>query len=289
MPIETISFPTPMQKQEIRELLDHCSRIDGETYEIEFDENFRREGEFNTFLFRLSGEVVAVLNLFTPGTIECEISAYTHPAHRRSGILRQLMETAREELMRRGYREILFVIPGDSNTGSAAAARFGAILSHAEYVMQLDNNLYQRQTPDHGEMTIRQAGMGDRPELLRLAGLSFGDSPEDGERYLEGTLGVPGRSVHIARVDGTLTGMVSMIHGEQKFYIHGLSVFPDFQKRGIGGALLRHKVEEALAVDPEKPVELEVATENPRALALYKRAGFRVVKHYDYHRLSIAG
>ncbi len=306
MQIEAISFPSSGQKREIQSLIGHCTRADKYsvigaeedqvTYELEFDENFRKAGEFNTFLLRLKGKLVAVLNIFAPGSIEGEISAFTLPAHRRSGMFRQLVEAARKELLRRGYSEMLFVVPGDSESGKAAVTHLGGSFAHSEYAMRLDKELYQRQPRDHivptgngqrGQIRIIQAGEKDRQELLRLAGISFGDSAEDGERYLEGTLGVPGRSIHIARLEETLTGMVSMVHGEQKFYIHGLSVFPEFQKRGIGGALLRYKVEEALATDPERPVELEVATENSGALSLYTRSGFRVVTRYDYYRLQI--
>lgn len=328
MKIEPLSFPSKEQQAEIGVLINLCADHDGIDYEIDYDESFRKAGEFNTLLLRRedgplkdaytghdrqpepirNGELVAMINLFTPGRVEGELSAFTHPDFRNQGCFRRLADAARAELARRDYKEMLFVIPGASSSGKAAVERLGGVFSHSEYLMRLeasdsgmdfepglesvssleaDPGMAAAPTASTAPPEIRPAAQEDRPALLGLAGISFGESPEDGERYLEGTFSVPGRSIHLALLEGEAVGMVSMVRGESRSYIHGLCVLPRYRKQGIGGALLRYKIAEARSSDPEKPVELEVATENPGALALYERAGFRVAKRFDYYRMEI--
>ena len=58
-------------------------------------------------------------------------------------------------------------------------------------------------------------------------------------------------------------------------YIHELQLAPEFQRRGIGTAVLQDVIAEATAC--EQPVALSVFTINPRARQLYERVGFEVI------------
>lgn len=68
--------------------------------------------------------------------------------------------------------------------------------------------------------------------------------------------------------DGQLCGFFCLAEGE----LDSLFVFPEFQGRGIGTAVLRH----CQAVSPA--LRLFVFKENIRALALYRRMGFAVTE-----------
>jgi len=283
MQILPIDFPTEAQKQQIRSLVAQCITHDGIPYTIDFDESFRRAGQYNTFVLQEEGRVLAVLNLFTPSSAEGEVSAFTHPDHRRRGYFSLLLEAAQQELLRRGYHRMLFVIPKQSESGRVAAEHAGALFEFSEYLMRLEDDLRKDPVPV-SPVEIRQAEGSDEPDLLILAGISFGDSPEDGARYLEGTFGVPGRSLSVAVVDGRSVAMASMVTEEDRCYIHGLCVLPAYRKRGIGRTLLEYKIAEAAREYPGRSVELEVAAKNPGALSLYTRTGFTVIERYDYYQ-----
>ena len=53
----------------------------------------------------------------------------------------------------------------------------------------------------------------------------------------------------------------------------GLTIHDDFQKMGIGTALLKHRISVARAKKLKK-IHLNVSTENNHALYLYKKVGF---------------
>jgi ribosomal protein S18 acetylase RimI-like enzyme len=80
-----------------------------------------------------------------------------------------------------------------------------------------------------------------------------------------------------------------------EYYLANMAVFPNFQGRGIGSALLEHAEKKARQVGLGK-CSLIVDIENPEAQRLYERFGYRVVfsktypgaagdAHTGYHRM----
>jgi putative acetyltransferase len=84
-----------------------------------------------------------------------------------------------------------------------------------------------------------------------------------------------GRVVGSANVRTRVTGVLSL----------GMALLPEARGRGGGRALLEAIVEHARAVGAHK-VDLEVWTDNVRAIALYAAAGFEVegVRREHYRR-----
>jgi ribosomal-protein-alanine N-acetyltransferase len=68
--------------------------------------------------------------------------------------------------------------------------------------------------------------------------------------------------------------MARSVAGEAE--IVGIGVVPSRRRAGIGGALLAHAVGRSVALGAES-IFLEVAEDNPAAVALYRGAGFRRV------------
>jgi ribosomal-protein-alanine N-acetyltransferase len=81
-----------------------------------------------------------------------------------------------------------------------------------------------------------------------------------------------------SRVVGFVMGYISGRGGA----IYTLDVHPFFRRHGIGSMLLR-SIEEELSFRGAKAVRLEAAIENPAALGLYRKAGYRereIVRNY---------
>lgn len=63
--------------------------------------------------------------------------------------------------------------------------------------------------------------------------------------------------------------------------LHRLCVHPAFQNKGIAGAALRH-IETVLSANGISALRLDAFTENPYALALYKKSGYRIAGYADW-------
>ena len=84
-----------------------------------------------------------------------------------------------------------------------------------------------------------------------------------------------------AYVDGELVGIggINMVGQNKKVVAHratmGISILKDYWNDGIGSRLLEAIIELGIRVGYEQ-IELEVVTENERAIKLYEKYGFRI-------------
>jgi len=65
----------------------------------------------------------------------------------------------------------------------------------------------------------------------------------------------------------------------RRLYVHHMAVLPEWQGRGLGKRLMGVSV--AIAAERGLQMKLEVARDNERALALYKRFGFEGLGDYE--------
>ena len=94
-------------------------------------------------------------------------------------------------------------------------------------------------------------------------------------QYLENL--EPGRHILVAEVEGRVIGELSL-HQQQNRRKHvatlGMAVHDDFQNKGIGTRLLQAALDLAYNWLNLKRVELQVFTDNARAVHLYEKFGF---------------
>ena len=85
-----------------------------------------------------------------------------------------------------------------------------------------------------------------------------------------------GRSFVARGTDGTIRGFLTGWLIVDEFHIANIAVDPDFRRRGIGYALMRHGL---IAARNEKAEQsfLEVRAGNRPAIALYRKIGYETV------------
>ncbi|WP_246065579.1 GNAT family N-acetyltransferase/peptidase C39 family protein [Hydrocarboniclastica marina] len=122
---------------------------------------------------------------------------------------------------------------------------------------------------------FRLAQPGDLDALVALEKTCFEDdriSRRSFRRFLE----APGDRLVIAEADGILHGyaLVLMHKATRLARIYSIAVAPAARGKGLGEKLIRQA--EALAAEAGRIVmRLEVRTDNPAAIALYRRLGYR--------------
>jgi len=133
---------------------------------------------------------------------------------------------------------------------------------------------------------ITPATADDLPALRELLGLLFAQETDfrpDWKKQAAGLrliLDHPATGqLFVARCEGTVAGMVSLLEGVQlkeggrAFWLEDLVVRPEFQGRGIGGELLQYAIEAARALGAVSITLLTDVT-NARAIHLYQAHGF---------------
>ncbi len=85
--------------------------------------------------------------------------------------------------------------------------------------------------------------------------------------------------ISIIKLDGAYAGMVQVLEDKESVEIAEIQILPEFQCKGIGTQLLAEIVEGAHS--NRRSATLSVGKKNGRAIALYRRLGFVVMKETD--------
>ncbi len=128
---------------------------------------------------------------------------------------------------------------------------------------------------DISQLSIERMRLSDLDEVMELERMCFTQPWTRG--MFESDL-LQGEFTYyiVARLEGKLVGYAGMWTAGGEAHITTIAVHPDFRRRGIGSALMRMLLEEALRRGAEIAV-LEVRRSNEAAQQLYKKWGFRPV------------
>ncbi|GAB4200349.1 MAG: GNAT family N-acetyltransferase [Wenzhouxiangellaceae bacterium] len=87
---------------------------------------------------------------------------------------------------------------------------------------------------------------------------------------------------HIIERQGSALGMIKLGQQSDELEVVQLQILPEYQGQGLGAAVMRRIVDDALA--RQQIITLKVLKHNP-ALTLYQRLGFEVVDEdaLEYH------
>ncbi len=88
-------------------------------------------------------------------------------------------------------------------------------------------------------------------------------------------------ALQIIQLDGLDVGMLHVQERVEEIFIAGLEVLPEYQRKGIGTAVIRRLT--AAARRQAKPVALQVLKTNISARSLYQRLGFGVTGENETH------
>ncbi len=115
-------------------------------------------------------------------------------------------------------------------------------------------------------------------ELWSLTGLG---NPERGDNAetIKRTLALGGKLLVIAsKTSGQIIGTSWMTCDGRRILLHHFGILPDFQGKGLSKILLKESLQFAKKTGLQ--VKLEVHSSNIRAINLYNKFGFKLLKEY---------
>lgn len=83
----------------------------------------------------------------------------------------------------------------------------------------------------------------------------------------------PESLLSIIELDGKPVGRLRVVRFEDRIFLGGIQIHPDFQNQGIGTQLITALIKESRAAG--KPLQLDVERTNTRARHLYERLGLQ--------------
>jgi ribosomal protein S18 acetylase RimI-like enzyme len=247
----------------------------------------RNPAEVGDFFVSSGDELVGYAALDGLGD-EYELTGMVHPAQRRQGHGRRLLEAAIAQCRNRGVRQLLLVCEQASRSGQAFAAAQGDALRYdfSEYRLELDAS-HGAPLQDPGTLRLRPTTDAELPTIAAIRAAAFGDALEDARESVAHAFAETGSRVFVGEVGDAMVGTIGAVTDQDGIYLRALAVAPEQQGRGYGRAILSEAVELMLS-EGFTQLALDVATQNRNALSLYLSCGFREANCYDYFDVDLS-
>lgn len=238
----------------------------------------------NDFAVYDDTKLIGYLQAFAYLPTEWEINVFVDPDYRKQGVFKTLVEAAKEAARPQGVEAFTFVIDDESKSGKAVLGQLGAEYRMTEYNMVLKKaQLFLKADPD---FELREATKDDRPFIVETLGSSFGNTADEAESIYQ-AIESEDRITFIGVANGKPVGVIrAYLASETQASIHAFAVRPEAQGNGYGKKMLKLMVQ-AMFRTGRTQLELDVETDNARALDLYKEAGFVVGRGYQFHVLGL--
>jgi ribosomal protein S18 acetylase RimI-like enzyme len=282
---------TQAEQSAIKQLTEICNRAENLHMRLSFTMLRERSGkEYNDFLYYEQGMLIGYLELDEWGLDEKEVVAMVHPGFRRKRIFSVLLAAAREECQQRAIRNLLLICERSSPAGQACAKAIGARRSFSEHEMVLAN--FQECYTFDERLSIREARRDDIDAIATVLSASFDDpEPLVTANLLKRFSQEPSPRVYLATFgEGELScnepvGTLRLDEFDGVIGIYGFGVIPDYRGRGYGRQILEETIR-AIRTTSQRPIMLDVETDNASAIGLYKSCGFDIKTTYDYYNVT---
>lgn len=261
-------------------LLAACEEADRFKMELYTDASINEYKDMEcAFAARENGVLRGFLFVFAPSRDEVEINALVHPAFRRQGLFKALLHEATAVCSKFGYSRGYLFCNGASAGAMQMMAHWQLRLGRIEYQMQYD--ITRRASPTHEDLRLVKAAIGDVKEAAVLLSEIFGYSIEQEEEYLAKNINSPARTQWMLKRHDQIVGFCGTYQDGQANVVVGLGVLPAERRKGYARIIL-DLVADATFAQALQWLSLDVDSDNPNAISLYKSYGFvnRSATHY---------
>ncbi|MNO74867.1 ribosomal-protein-alanine N-acetyltransferase [compost metagenome] len=218
-----------------------------------------------------------------------EVNGMVHPDYRKQGVFKKLSELVIDEWKRRNSNNMFLLSDRTSKEGQEFIKNLGATYNHTEYEMYFRQEGSSEPSKGPSNLTFRKANNEDAYELAKQDAIYFGEEvPEENDKeklILPEEEEKKGIRTYLAEKDNEIIGKVRL-ELTDKGGIYGLGVLPKHRRKGYAREMLKFAVN-TLIEDGAKEVMLQVDSENPNALNLYKSCGFVETSVMDYYEMKL--
>jgi len=273
--------------QAIKELETMCNRYEGLKMKLYWYElNGRSEDKANDFLYFENGNLVGYLGLYIFNRLEAEISGMVHPDYRGKGIFSMLTQAAMDECRERKITKLLFICENKSTAGKTFIDKLEPRFSFSDYKMEYFIESGVNEDWKCSGIKLRRATIEDADVHSHVNNICFHIPVEDAMKCYMDRLHESRIDMYIAEIDGELIGKIDVAIDEKDTFIYQFGVLPEYRNIGYGREILALLLQMVAGENYEKAI-LEVASDNPNAMNLYKSFGFRETTVYDYYEIQI--
>lgn len=231
-------------------------------------------------------QLIGFLSLYFFYENKAEVSLLVHPDYRRQNIAKMLLEAANRLCKIKNIKTLIFSTPPTSYPPLLGI--MGAKLEHREYYLALECDNFKPLLTT--KLCVRHAKQQDMDTLCTIDSLCFAEEiieniDEMRDRFLI-LLAEKSYHVLVAEKDGIVVGKVHLRFDEDEAFLSDLAIIPAQQHQGFGKELIMHAINYVISQNIKR-IELEVETENEKALKLYLSCDFKIIDTVDFYVVNL--
>ena len=242
-------------------------------------------GEVLTLLLTERGQVLAFLSAEEDGDA-LEISAFTHPAHRKKGLFTRLLQELYWQYPGKHFSSLYFQCDEGSADTMGYIKHTGCVFIDREHLMSRD--MEQAEPISHSgaeQNPLTLQSSRDPALLVSLYSRIFSHSEEESAYMVNAALEEEKIHPYVSLLDNTYAGLFFLQTGKRNCYLFSFGLLPEFRGRGLS----RSMMELVFSQVPDSCLYLlvQVAESNAPAFALYQSSGFRLKEALARYRLNL--
>lgn len=232
------------------------------------------------YLGRENGVLTSFLSLFLPTKNEAEVTAFTKISARNRGQFTALLHNAAKEMQAHGVPDFLFDLEPQSETGKTYLKKHfpNAVHSHTEYRMTREPEMYT--LPEN--VTVKRVTEETIGDYISVSLRAYKNL-----EAAKAMLLAENRAAYVLYADQKPVGVFDLVgeKTDETLSLCGVAVKESDRGKGCGKYIMRAALTEAK--NAGKGIELDVDTENPPALNLYRSFGFTPTFEVEYQRVPV--
>lgn len=265
-------------------LIEECQQHDGLDFLVPVEEMQSQSDNKPALLLHYQHETLTGFAYLQYGP-DIEIYGMVHPAYRRQGVGKALLNAAQEVRGREGEGGLLLVCDSASPAGKLFAQATGGQYRFSEHRMVLDPASIQRPPLQTQKVELRRAEVAEAPLFAHLVAQAFGDLEEEMAQWVATDILAENQRFYIGFLEGEPIGDLRTVSFGGQIDIATFGVLPAYRGRGYGRQMLLAIVD--LLLEEGWPhIALDVETKNANALGLYQSCGFHTTHTYDYYEID---
>lgn len=283
----------PTQRERISELIDLCCQAEPIRLSIPLPKPGEALSDECFFALYEEGTLVSVIHLFYPDHTVGELIGFTHPAYRRRGYFRKLLDLASDHADHIGLEQVYVISDGNSPDANRALRTLGLAAQYAEYM--LEKSLCEFEADETGSSprcsvsdTLTLTETDASPLTAQLFSVIFEADLPQCEAYLEEITANERIRTYVLSRNDTPAGQTQLTFIDDMAYLSGFGILPEYRRNGFGLTFLR-LLENHLAAQGFAKLTLQVSSQNKNAFSLYRKDGFETLEALSYYPLFEEG
>lgn len=240
----------------------------------------KRDSDNNIFYYQ-NERLLGFMSVFFFYENACELSLMVDPAFRRQGIALALLKQVLPLLHARRMKNLIFSTPFPLE--NAWFPKLDFTYRQTEYYMERQS--FAPVLISSPKISLRKASIYDVELLCMIDCASFAGQFSLPERFYT-LMGDEDYVIYLVFKDNQPVGKAHIRWQADTALFSDIAILPLFQRKGLGSELLSHCINIALTHGKIK-MALDVETTNQKALNLYLRHGFKIVKTHNFWEIEM--